>query len=129
MTPAERLRAAADLIERTGTAATPGPWIADGAGVYLTDDRGSFVADTCGSHPAQDAKADAAWIALVGPDLAPALAAWLRGTAASHRPDGNPGKDPWGCTMCYPHDSDWPCDVVDDAVAFADLILRAQSPA
>lgn len=28
---------------------------------------------------------------------------------ADHRPEGDPGKEPWGCVMCYPRDGDWPC--------------------
>lgn len=94
MSPAERLRAAADLIERTGAAATPDPpeheirW---------------FDADFI----ARDgySAADAAWIALVGPDTAPALAAWLRTEAELAK-----GWAPFAAS-----------------VAVADLILRGQS--
>jgi hypothetical protein len=80
MTPAERLRAAADLIERTGAAATPGPWRIGrkvGRTLYCQGDP-MFGDPLIGVLDEID---DAAWIALVGPDLAPALAAWMRGEA------------------------------------------------
>lgn len=28
---------------------------------------------------------------------------------AEHGPEGNPGKEPWGCRICFPGDGDWPC--------------------
>jgi len=39
---------------------------------------------------------------------------------AEHRPEGNPGKEPWGCVVCYPADSSWPCVsrmIADDLAA------------
>lgn len=111
--PAERLRAAADLIERTGAAATPGPWWVaptERGDVFAGDWR---VADTwpgVGLHPESEVSvlANAAWIALLGPDTAPHLAMWLN-TQADHV--DLRGTD---CMCC------------DAAVAFADLILRGE---
>lgn len=115
MTPAARLRAAADLIERTGAETTPGPWFADTlnerAEVWAnyTETNGvpskRWVADT------RYGDINAAWIALLGPDTAPALAAMLRVEADAHADDGD--------APAY-------CEWLPNALAFADLILRGQ---
>ncbi len=88
--PAARLRLAADLLEQRAAAATPGPWryanpdeIDDlCAGPARMDQPGAFglngewVAE-CGP----DADDDALWIAMLGPQVAAPLAAWLRAEA------------------------------------------------
>jgi len=103
VTPADRLRAAADLIERTAAEVeVPQRW--------YNQIEGQLTQRHC---PLPGA--DAAWIALVGPDTAPALAAWLRGDADA-------------ADMGQLDDSElagWAPSAA--ALAFADLILRGQS--
>lgn len=102
MTPVERLRAAADRIERTAVETTQGRWVADERKVW-NPDTNAVIVDAFTT----DADPDLPWIALVSPDVAPALAAWLRWHADSIY---EPGFIP-GVTAVHP-------------LAFADLILR-----
>ena len=69
MTPAERLTAAADLIEAVASEATQ-PW---------------FAADQYW-RPNVVTEGDAAWIALMGPDLAPHIEAILRKGVPDYEP-------------------------------------------
>jgi hypothetical protein len=93
MNPAERLRAAADTIERTATVdVTPGPWtVTEKHGWDATDEGWSLIKVTAedgtevaataypgGSEDAVDAQADAAHIALWDPPTARLVADLMR---------------------------------------------------
>lgn len=84
MTAAERLLAAADLLDKRAGAATEGPWTVPTGPRYVFLDgfsghdvdgpKGGFVArGTCW--------ADATYIATVHPEVGKAVAAWLRAEA------------------------------------------------
>lgn len=89
--PAARLRSAADLVEQRAAAATPGPWLPEYAlrdrtvqAVFVECDGEDCDHDdyghgdgTCaiGSFHTSD---DNRWSILLGPQIAPHLAAWLR---------------------------------------------------
>jgi hypothetical protein len=95
VTAAERLRAAADLIEQTAAQATPGPWqpeyalvsrqvqavFVDCPGEDCLHDRFAHADGTCaiGSF---EADGDNRWAILTNPNLAAPLAAWLRERAS-----------------------------------------------
>lgn len=83
--PAERLRLAADRLERTAVAATPGPWVSERATWAHENVRGHVAAPKLVSETregvAHATEADADWIALASPALAPPLVAWLRSMA------------------------------------------------
>lgn len=83
MTPADELRAAAAKLRERAKAATAGEWtvVRDdvGGGKFCTGVwaqmglvGGQYVTEEMHSR-----EADAAWIALMGPDKAESLAAWL----------------------------------------------------
>jgi hypothetical protein len=87
------LEAAADRIEALAADATPGPWRAcedhgvdfTGEGwsaitVHAAERRVARIHDT-GVGDGDDVLANAAWIALASPAIAPHLAAWLREVA------------------------------------------------
>lgn len=77
MTPAELLRAAADRIDQSRADATPGPWTASSpaAAVWsVYDPRELPAAEYCD-------EGDAAWIALLNPQVGGHLAALLRTVA------------------------------------------------
>jgi hypothetical protein len=88
MTTADRLHQAATKIRGTASAAAPGPWTHDDTGVWVTD---RLDADGL-AQPAADAEVagcygsrqehDAAYIALMSPPVALAVADWLDATAA-----------------------------------------------
>jgi hypothetical protein len=73
-TPAETLRAAAQHVREMAQQATPGPWVANGAGVGTdyTDNEPDLIVAVDAFDPN-----DAAWMALMHPGLAEPLAAWL----------------------------------------------------
>ena len=77
----ELLRQAADEVERLAGLAPPGRWTARG----LLATRPEIVADDDGrtEHVAEARARSAPWILTMSPDVAPALAAWLR-EAADH---------------------------------------------
>ncbi len=85
--PIEEVRAAARILHQTAAKATPGPWrIRQGNTVSsnITDRDGHMVIDGGGWTDGTKTvvygaalNADAAWIALAGPELAGPLAAWL----------------------------------------------------
>lgn len=75
--PVEVLRAAADRLDQLADAAAPGPWEADLREVH--DSIGNGIATE--SDFGDLAEADADWIAMLGPQVAPALSAWLRAEA------------------------------------------------
>jgi hypothetical protein len=92
--PAERLCRAADLLEHTADAATPGPWQPEYAlatrhvqAVFVEcdgDDCGHDLyghADGTCAIGAMHTHADNQWAILTGPPLAAPLAAWLRDAA------------------------------------------------
>jgi hypothetical protein len=74
MTPVEELRAAATLIRETASKATPGGRAthpsAAGTGAVDVLANGTYIAQEC-TGP------DAEWIALMSPDKAEPIAAWL----------------------------------------------------
>jgi hypothetical protein len=78
-TPAETLRAAAQHVREMAQQATPGPWVANGAGVGTdyTDNEPDLIVAVDAFDPN-----DAAWMALMHPGLAEPLAAWLESVAA-----------------------------------------------
>jgi hypothetical protein len=84
VTPAGRLRAAADTIDHTANAATPGPWESDGSGVWVTDRLDSdhlaqpgADAEVAGCY-ADRCEADTAHVALWDPPTALLTARMLR---------------------------------------------------
>lgn len=94
MNPSERLNRAADLVEQTADAATPGPWQPEYAlatrhvkAVFVEcdgDDCGHDLyghADGTCAIGAMHTHADNQWAILTGPPLAGPLAAWLRAMA------------------------------------------------
>lgn len=91
MSPVEELRAAAAEIREVAAKATAGPWtvvknIQQGTGSHMqsTWQRGDHARPV---HPSQHD--DYEWIALMGPDKAEVLAAWLDRAAdslAAHLP-------------------------------------------
>jgi hypothetical protein len=85
--PAERdeavvlLNNAATVIEALGSRATQGCWETGGIGDYgwtVHCLEGSFGIET---EDSEQGRADAAWIALAAPAIAPFLAGWLRKVA------------------------------------------------
>lgn len=96
MTPAERLRAAADLIEQRASEATPGPWQPEYAYNNHSRVQAIFVdcadgdSDACddvdcidGAHSigGMESTADNLWVLIAHPSLGPPLATWLRAEA------------------------------------------------
>lgn len=92
--PAERLRRAADVLEQTAAAATPGPWQPEYAlatrrvkAVFVEcdgDDCGHDLyghADGTCAIGAMHTHDDNQWAILAGPQLAAPLAGWLRDAA------------------------------------------------
>ncbi|MEU8158137.1 hypothetical protein AB0B94_31165 [Micromonospora sp. NPDC048986] len=107
------LRAAAATLRKAGSAATPGPWRTHDT--YLNT--GGYTATVLSGPPGQsDLRAwlptlsgkpwderrnvwnDAAWIALVDPDLGELLAAWLE--SAAHDAEAN-GADPHAMAVAH----------------------------
>lgn len=83
MSPAETLRAAATKLRETASNTTPGPWQTKGVGdfgwlVVDADPAGRFSVET---EDNEHGRADAAWIALMSPQVAEPLAAWLEDEA------------------------------------------------
>lgn len=84
MTPAERLLAAADLLDKRAGEATAGPWVEAGIGEYgwsvisQADPRSNFGVET---EDSEQGKADAAYIATVHPEVGKQQAAMLRSFA------------------------------------------------
>lgn len=84
MTVAERLVAAADLLDQRAWAATAGPWVEAGIGEYGWsvisggDQRSNFGVET---EDSEQGKADAAWIARMHPEIGKSLAVALRSSA------------------------------------------------
>lgn len=75
-TPADELRTAAATVRQLAEAATPGPWQQSGIGDY------GWTVNTPDSHVAETddsdlGRADANWIAAMGPNVGLALADWL----------------------------------------------------
>ena len=76
MTPAERLLAAADLLDKRAEEATAGPWTRTN-----TEATGAVWIDTPETRHAFSLHgwtADATYIATMHPEVGKALAAWLR---------------------------------------------------
>ena len=78
------LRRAADEVERLARQAPPGRWTARG----LLATRPEIVADDDGrtEHVAEARSRSAPWILTMSPEVAPALAAWLREAANDPTP-------------------------------------------
>lgn len=90
MTPVEELRAAAAKLRQMAANASPGPWSAgseaDGTFYHRYGERGWLVTGPAGSPEMEDSetgKADASWIALMGPKAAGPIAALLEHYAES----------------------------------------------
>ncbi|TDD77710.1 hypothetical protein [Actinomadura rubrisoli] len=87
--PATELLAAARLLRETAVKATPGPWTAEhsswaGDNAVLSTVIGGHAVAVCGEEVrgvTLPASADAAWIALMGPDKAEPLATFLHHVA------------------------------------------------
>lgn len=124
-TPAETIRAAATRLRNTAERATEGPWrvTEDWDGRWFVEPVAVMLADPDDPETWYDAQPDAAYIALVSPVVGKALADWLDENAGTHQPEGNPGKEPWGCRFCYPHDGSWPCTEHLNALAVARALL------
>lgn len=83
MTPASTLSRAADLIRDTAAAATPGPWAVDDPAyvetIYAEDGTSVVAGGRWGGEASVfNDSADARWIALMSPAVAPAIEALLR---------------------------------------------------
>lgn len=113
MTPSAILSRAADLIRDTAAAATEGPWESDrqfshANVVYAKRD----LIDSVGvagrrldlppvftgqiaSRARSQFEADARWIALMSPAVAPAIEGWLRHAAEMWDYPDQPGNDEW----------------------------------
>jgi transcriptional regulator GlxA family with amidase domain len=81
--PVEVLRAAADRLDQLAESTSPSPWEAPrpNAGLHeVHDSAGNGIATE--SDFGDLAEADADWIAMLGPQVAPALSAWLRESAS-----------------------------------------------
>jgi hypothetical protein len=137
-TPQDKLTRAAELIRERAGKASPGPWNHDpnstgewsvyGAGGWLVASAVAYDGGVARMpdprsdrvHPPEriDSTANAAWIALMSPDVAPHIAAWLERSAEDYRAERKAQSKwpPGGYTMLLPDD-------FDAAVAFADLIL------
>jgi hypothetical protein len=129
MTPAELLLAAADRIDQALAAATPGPWyigVDDCAWISIaTNNRADPLVQSersgwpvAATGHGETAEADAAWIALLNPQVGEPLAALLRMIGAWHSEgfDTCSGID----RTNYP---DAVKDITDDALALARAIL------
>lgn len=85
MTPAEELRAAATRLREMAKATAGGKWTAEYLGNHNAwwvthdskDEDGSTTWGTVADLESIDMAGNAAWIALMGPDKAGPLAAWL----------------------------------------------------
>lgn len=75
--PVEVLRAAADRLDQLAESTSPSPWVADLHEVHDWGWDGIATKSDFGDL----AEADADWIAMLGPQVAPALSTWLRTTS------------------------------------------------
>lgn len=96
MTPAERLLAAADLLDKLAWTATPGPWVEAGIGDYgwsvtAIDHRSRFGVET---EDSEQGKADAAYIAAMHPEIGKDLAIAMRSASRSVSKRKHRGLDP-----------------------------------
>ena len=141
-TPQDKLTRAAELIRERGSQAAPGPWNHDAhsiaewsvysAGGWMVAEAVAYDggvarmpdprSDRVHAPERIDSVANAAWIALMSPDLAPHIAAWLERSAEDYRSERKAQSKwpPGGYTMLLPED-------FDAAVAFAELILASTS--
>ncbi len=125
--PADELRTAAKKIRSLATAATPGPWAQTGIGDYgwtvsfAHPDTGAETADS------DQGRADADYIAAMGPTVGAALAQLLDDCAELH--EANPphrGQPRPGCQWCA--DEDFPCADMRNALAVARAINTGGQP-
>ena len=122
MSAASELRAAAGKLGALAGLATPGPWERGGIGDYGWTVRdvspsGTFAIETEDSAQGQ---ADAAWIALMSPELAEPLGDLLRSIAAVH--EQPPCDAPEACNRCAEPDP-----VIIDALRVME-VLKARLP-
>lgn len=153
MTPAERLLAAADLLEKRAGEATGGPWntkaeldgmLAGRATVVHARARRVVTVGQTRTHHYDAAEANAAYIATMHPEVGKALGVWLRTTG--NDAEANLTWDSLDCpncgTACGGHPFDWWCDhcgggmglegkdacvCYKPALALADLLLAGAS--
>lgn len=82
---ADLLRRAAQKLRHTAGAAQIGPWVADSWEIYVGAPGGTWVGETLDSDDHGQSEANGAYIALMGPPVALALAdcmdraAWMGG--------------------------------------------------
>ena len=127
---ADRLREAAAVLRERAEAATPGPWEADGGEIsqhWSRPEPWQPVASgevACmaycygGSARGIDRDEDAAYIAMMHPPVALALADWLDVAGADEWAHG-----PHCLTPCYDCDDDPRAPHIRSALAVADAIL------
>ncbi|MER6492655.1 hypothetical protein [Streptomyces griseorubiginosus] len=109
-TPADELRAAAEKIRALAATATDGPWHQSGIGDegWTVASPDQFIAET---EDGEKGRADADYIAAMGPNVGEKLARWLDVTADSLAANTHPG---------------WQEAVAPDALAVARTLLGGQ---
>lgn len=130
MTPAERLLAAADLLDKRAGEATEGPWWTEesaATGQHVI--QGGMVAEDLWLKVAGHVRAqDATYIATMHPEVGKALAVWLRELAAelAATPEDYCEMTPG---VHFPNEdcSSWFCANVARALSVADLILAGET--
>ncbi|RSS32280.1 hypothetical protein [Streptomyces sp. WAC08241] len=75
--PADELRAAAEKLREHADAASPGPWTEGGVGDFGWNVAFPTPGTGAGLEDSEQGRADAAYIALMDPDVGHALADWL----------------------------------------------------
>jgi hypothetical protein len=127
MTPAERLLAAADLLDKRAGEATEGPWQAGEFCVWTTADVEDGVIVSDGPNGGGGASEEnARYIALVHPEVGKALAEWLRREAKKPMIlDPAQWKAFEDGTLDEPEREIWSGD--PEALALADLLLAGES--
>jgi hypothetical protein len=119
--PAERLIAAADLLDKRAGEATEGPWVANRADVYrleskpYPDDRTYVAKLTALTVP------NATYIATMGPEVGKAMAVVLRCEAGNRYEGRSPRVQ---AAITGELDDDMP---IDPMLALADLLLAGAS--
>lgn len=93
MTPAEELRKAAARLRETGEHTTPGTWLVPDVADMVVSDKpmrwGTPIVAECGTPE------DAAWIALMHPDLSEPLSAWLESWSTVELSEHGSYPDDW----------------------------------
>lgn len=121
MTALEMLRAAAVRIDELAQAATPGPWLPEFGykssrvqAVFVMDPQYPDDPDESEGIGGFDLDGDNRWSVALGPQVAPALSAWLRAEADD--------KERHDACQHWPHSN------LDYALAFARVLLGLAAP-